>query len=70
MYTEETLSRLRVARDGLGRCLEQLEAERNQAEVTSSWHNLLVRLIRHLETDEQLLAGLAERARAEMQRQK
>jgi hypothetical protein len=35
MYTEETLSRLRVARDGLGRCLQELEAAPNQAEVNS-----------------------------------
>ncbi len=70
MHPEGTLSRLRAVHDDFCHCVRQLQEERDQAAAVGSdnWHKLLVGLVRHLETDQELLANLVERARVEMNR--
>ncbi|MDQ6946537.1 MAG: hypothetical protein M3256_09750 [Actinomycetota bacterium] len=69
MHPEGTLSRLKAAHDDFCHCLHQLQEESDQAAASGgNWHKLLVGFVRHLETDQKLLANLVERAEVEMKR--
>ncbi len=64
----ETLTRLQAAYKELIGCIRQLQAERDLAQPQSNWRHNLDQLIHRLETDDELLYGLAEEALARLDR--
>ncbi len=63
-----TLSRLQTAHKQLVGCIRQLQAERDLAQPRSNWQRNLDQLIHRLETDDELLYGLAEETFARLNR--
>ena len=63
-----TLSRLQTAHKQLVGSIHQLRAERDLAQPGSNWQRNLDQLIHRLETDDELLFGLAEETLARLNR--
>jgi hypothetical protein len=67
-HANGTLSRLQTAHKQLIGCIRQLQAERDLAQPGNNWRRNLDQLIHRLETDDELLFGLAEETLARLNR--
>jgi len=68
MQQSATLSRLQTAHNQLIGCIRELQAEHDLAQPHSNWRRNLAQLIHRLQTDDELLFGLAEETLARLNR--